>query len=109
MNRINDNYTIAGICCNLLKKKTTPKREIKQMQPIALFLQRNKQYLYCMCTKGRALCACGQSTIKFTVDNSYQGIERENGKFVEVWLCACKLSNDKPFCDGSHENLSDDE
>jgi len=25
-----------------------------------------------------------------------------------VWLCNCKHTQDKPFCDGSHNNLPDD-
>jgi CDGSH-type Zn-finger protein len=25
-----------------------------------------------------------------------------------VWLCNCKHTKDKPFCDGSHNDLPDD-
>ena len=33
----------------------------------------------------------------------YPGISIEEKK--KVWLCACKQTNNPPFCDGSHKNL----
>jgi len=35
--------------------------------------------------------------------------EIPEGTELPVWICACGLSKNKPFCDGSHKRTRDEE
>lgn len=78
---------------------TTP--IIAGKQPIAVNLEKGKEYYF---------CTCGQSTNQPFCDGSHQGtsfapksfIAQENG---ESYLCVCKHTNNAPFCDGFHTKL----
>jgi CDGSH-type Zn-finger protein len=46
-------------------------------------------------------------------DGSHEGTGLEPMSFAirektTVWLCNCKHSKDRPHCDGTHHDLSDD-
>ena len=78
---------------------TTP--IIAGKQPIAVNLEKGKEYYF---------CTCGQSTNQPFCDGSHQGTSFEPKAFIaqesgESYLCACKQSNNAPFCDGSHTKL----
>lgn len=45
--------------------------------------------------------------VKHERNNPYR-IDQEQVQKFPIWICACGLSNNKPFCDGSHKQTRDE-
>lgn len=78
------------------------KPTIADNKPIAVHLEKGKDYYF---------CSCGLSSNQPFCDGSHQGSSFEPKVFTaekegEAYLCACKHSDNVPFCDGSHTKLS---
>jgi len=79
------------------------KPTIADNKPIAVNLEKGKEYYF---------CTCGLSANQPFCDGSHQGSSFEPKAFTaendgEAYLCACKHSGNAPFCDGSHTKLSE--
>ena len=67
-------------------------------EPIAVDVEKGKNYFW---------CACGKSKKQPFCDGSHQGSEFSSIKYTAdesktVYFCHCKQTNNQPFCDGSH-------
>ncbi len=82
-----------------------PKPVIADDKPIAVTLEKGKEYYW---------CTCGCSQNQPFCDGSHRGTDFQPLAFTaekdgETYLCQCKHSSNPPFCDGSHRDLTDDE
>jgi glutamate synthase domain-containing protein 2 len=80
------------------------KSKIAVHKPVAVELEKGKQYYW---------CACGRSQNQPFCDGSHQGTEFTPKAFKadesgEAWLCRCKHTGNPPYCDGTHANIADD-
>jgi CDGSH-type Zn-finger protein len=78
---------------------------IADNKPIAVQLEKDKQYDY---------CSCGRSANQPFCDGSHKGTDFVPTVFTaaktgEAWLCCCKQTSSAPYCDGSHKQLSDEQ
>ena len=81
------------------------KPEIADNKPIAVTLEKGKEYYW---------CACGRSQNQPFCDGSHQGTEFTPAGFKaeedgEAWLCMCKHTGNPPYCDGTHAKLPSDQ
>lgn len=81
------------------------KPKIADNRPIAVTLEKGKQYYW---------CSCGRSAKQPFCDGSHNGTEFQPQVFTaekdgEAFLCQCKRSANPPFCDGSHKSLSQED
>lgn len=81
------------------------KAKIAATRPVAVTLEKGKQYFW---------CTCGLSANQPFCDGSHKNsgfnplaFTAEHGG--EAYLCQCKRSANPPFCDGSHKSISQDE
>ncbi|MFA7267746.1 MAG: CDGSH iron-sulfur domain-containing protein [Sterolibacterium sp.] len=77
------------------------KPQIAAKAPIAVEVEKGKDYYW---------CACGQSKLQPFCDGSHKGSEFAPVKFTAedsetVYFCVCKQSKNGVFCDGSHKAL----
>jgi CDGSH-type Zn-finger protein len=75
--------------------------KIAGTQPIAVELDKGKEYWW---------CACGRSASQPFCDGSHKSTELQPAGFKaaksgEAWLCQCKQTKTPPYCDGSHNKL----
>ncbi len=82
-----------------------PKPIIADNKPIAVTLERSKEYYW---------CSCGRSQNQPFCDGSHKGTEFQPLAFTaegdgKVFLCQCKRSSNPPFCDGSHKAIIQEE
>lgn len=70
------------------------------MTPIKVRLEKDKEYYYCTCGKGKdgILCDGTHSQTEF-VPKAFTVVKTD-----EYFLCPCKKSSLNPFCDGSHQS-----
>ena len=81
------------------------KPEIADNKPIAVTLEKGKEYYW---------CACGRSQNQPFCDGSHRGTEFTPAVFKaeedgEAWLCMCKHTGNPPYCDGTHAKLPSDQ
>lgn len=81
------------------------KPKIADNRPIAVTLEKGKQYYW---------CSCGRSAKQPFCDGSHKDTEFQPQVFTaekdgEAFLCQCKRSANPPFCDGSHKSLSQED
>jgi CDGSH-type Zn-finger protein len=77
------------------------KAKIAAKQPIAVELEKGREYWW---------CACGRSANQPLCDGSHQGTGISPQGFKaeksgEAWICQCKQTKTPPYCDGSHNKL----
>ena len=77
------------------------KPTIAAKKPIAVELEKGKDYYWCACGKSRSQPFC---------DGSHKGTSFVPKAFKveetkEAHLCQCKHSKNPPYCDGSHAKL----
>lgn len=78
---------------------------IANNKPVAVNLEKDKEYYYCV---------CGRSANQPFCDGSHKGSDFKPRRFVaedsgEAWLCRCKHSGNAPYCDGTHKQFSNDQ
>ena len=67
-------------------------------EPIAINVEKGKNYFWCSCGKSKNQPFC---------DMSHKGTDFKSIKYTAeesktVYFCHCKQTNNQPFCDGSH-------
>ena len=67
-------------------------------EPIAIIVEKGRNYFWCSCGKSKNQPFCDMSH-KGTVFKSIKYTAKEN---KTVYFCHCKQTNNQPFCDGSH-------
>ena len=80
-------------------------RVIADINPKAVFLNKDQEYYF---------CACGRSNSQPFCDGSHEGTGIAPKVFTaerdgEAYLCMCKHSGNIPFCDGTHKQFDDDQ
>ncbi|WP_111641655.1 glutamate synthase-related protein [Marinimicrobium alkaliphilum] len=78
---------------------------IADNKPIAVELEKGKDYAFCM---------CGRSSDQPFCDGSHSGTDFKPKSFKakkseKAYLCRCKHTGDAPFCDGTHKQFDDDQ
>ncbi len=81
------------------------KPKIADNRPIAVTLEKGKEYYW---------CSCGRSQNQPFCDGSHKGTEFQPLAFTaekdgKAFLCQCKRSSNPPFCDGSHKAITQEE
>ncbi len=76
---------------------------IAAREPIAVELEKGKEYYW---------CKCGRSKNQPFCDGSHAGTDFTPVAFTaeesgEAWLCRCKHTGNPPFCDGTHATLEE--
>ena len=71
------------------------------LNPIAVDVEKGKDYFW---------CACGLSKTQPFCDGSHKGSEFSPNKYTaarneRVWFCLCKKTKHAPLCDGTHNKL----
>jgi CDGSH-type Zn-finger protein len=87
-----------------IKLKIMDKPVIAEKFPIAVTVEKDKNY---------AWCTCGLSSKQPFCDGKHKEIEGMPYKPLvmkfeeekEIWFCQCKHTKNAPFCDGSHKEL----
>jgi thiamine pyrophosphate-dependent acetolactate synthase large subunit-like protein/nitrite reductase/ring-hydroxylating ferredoxin subunit/CDGSH-type Zn-finger protein len=79
-----------------------PKPKIADTRPIAVSLEKGKDYSW---------CSCGRSKTQPFCDGSHAGTEFQPIAFAaekagKSFLCQCKRTANPPFCDGSHKEIT---
>jgi CDGSH-type Zn-finger protein len=77
------------------------KGQIAGREPIAVKVEKDKDYWW---------CACGRSKHQPFCDGSHKGsefspVQWKAPKSAERWFCTCKQTNNQPFCDGTHKTV----
>ena len=75
---------------------------IAKKEPVPVFLEEGKPYLWCSCGKSVDQPFCDM-THKAESDLMPMVVKLE--KADKVWLCQCKQTKNPPYCDGSHNSL----
>ncbi|OED39768.1 glutamate synthase [Chromatiales bacterium (ex Bugula neritina AB1)] len=75
--------------------------EIAGTAPLAIDVEKDKNYFW---------CSCGKSTSQPFCDGSHKGTEFTPVKYTaekdgKVFFCTCKRSAKSPLCDGAHKKL----
>ena len=81
------------------------KPSIADNRPIAITLEKGKEYYW---------CSCGRSKNQPFCDGSHKDTEFKPHAFTaekdgKAFLCLCKRSFNPPFCDGSHKAITQEE
>ena len=91
-----------------MEKDKTTNNKVKQgsvvaaKEPVQVFLEENKAYLWCACGKSVDQPFC-DSTHKSESDVMPMVVKLERAD--SVWLCQCKQTKNPPYCDGTHNTL----
>ncbi|XP_045169125.2 CDGSH iron-sulfur domain-containing protein 3, mitochondrial-like [Mercenaria mercenaria] len=94
-----------------------PKGKIYDKKPFPALLKAGKKYSWCTCghSKHQPFCDGSHKTVynvlkrgsaegKGTFQNIlHQPVRFEVEEDGEYWLCNCKQTNGRPFCDGTHK------
>ena len=81
------------------------KPNIADNRPIAITLEKGKEYYWCSCGRSKNQPFCDGSH-KDTEFKPYAFTAEKDGKAL---LCLCKRSFNPPFCDGSHKAITQEE
>lgn len=81
------------------------KPKIADNRPIAVTLEKGKEYYW---------CSCGHSQHQPLCDGSHKDTEFQPQAFTaekddKVFLCQCKRTSRPPFCDGSHKAITQED
>ena len=70
-------------------------------EPIALTMEKDKNYAWCTCglSSKQPLCNGGHSGTDF------RPLIIKSAEEKVVYLCQCKQTKNPPYCDGSHSSL----
>jgi len=69
-------------------------------RPIAVDLEKDKNYSWCSCGHSESEPFCDGSHRKYNAPPSLKFSVTEN---KTAHLCTCKLTKNAPYCDGSHK------
>jgi len=78
---------------------------IANNKPIAVDLEKDKEYYFCV---------CGRSDNQPFCDGSHKGSSFKPKRFVaeepgQAYLCRCKHTANAPYCDGTHKQFDDNQ
>ncbi len=71
-------------------------------EPIAVQVEKGKDYWWCACGLSRNQPFCDGS---HKAEAKFEPMKWTAPKSGERWFCTCKQTNNAPFCDSSHKTL----
>ena len=80
------------------------KPKIADTKPVAVTLEKGKEYHWCACgrSKNQPFCDFSHTSTPFK-PQSFEVKEDETG-----YLCMCKQTKNPPYCDGTHATLKEE-
>ncbi len=73
----------------------------KTYSPIAVDLEKDKNYSWCTCKLSSNQPFCDGS---HKAHNATPPMRFSSDEEKKAYLCNCKLTKNPPYCDGSHKN-----
>ncbi|QWX85056.1 CDGSH iron-sulfur domain-containing protein [Cellulophaga sp. HaHaR_3_176] len=73
----------------------------KKFSPIAVELEKDKNYSWCTCNHSTNQPFCDGS---HKAQNATPPMRFSSDEAKTAHLCTCKLTSNPPYCDGSHKN-----
>jgi CDGSH-type Zn-finger protein len=78
------------------------KPHIASKEPIAVQVEKGKEYWWCSCGLSKSQPFCDGS---HNAEGKFSPVAWTAPKSGERWFCQCKQTNNGPFCDSAHNNL----
>jgi CDGSH iron-sulfur domain-containing protein 3 len=78
------------------------KGQIAGREPVAVQVEKGKDYWWCACGLSKSQPFCDGS---HKAEGKFTPVQWTAPKSGERWFCTCKQTNNAPFCDSSHKTL----
>jgi CDGSH iron-sulfur domain-containing protein 3 len=78
------------------------KPHIAAKEPIAVQVEKGKEYWWCACGLSKSQPFCDGS---HKAEGRFSPVAWTAPKSGERWFCQCKQTGNAPFCDSAHKNL----